>query len=278
MRGLVLDRHGANWRAASNVNPSAPSRAKSRPLRDSLKEACCHVDVDADTLAARLKDAQSAKRKFAWIARKLDQGQAEKIRALKSEGVYTIKEPKRHYPNGALAAHVLGFVGRTKWALAGIERVLQRADYAARRASLTRMDAHGRAFGSVEAPARRGETVMLTIDRMVQYKTEQALVAAVEKSRAKSGTAIVLNPHTGEILALANAPTFDPNDPRFGHRAAAYQRGAAEYLRAGLDLQDRRLFGCASKRMAKPDDRIDCQMGASRSPVASSMTTMPSAV
>jgi cell division protein FtsI (penicillin-binding protein 3) len=261
IRGLVLDRHGNElarsidtesfWAVPREIKNVEEVSARLAPL----------VDVDAGTLAARLKDAQTANRKFAWIARKLDQERAEKIRALNLQGVYMLKEPKRHYPNGSLAAHVLGFVGLDEIGLAGIERAYNERIQGEPGKITIDTDAHGRPYGSLEARARRGETVVLTIDRLVQYKTEQALLAAVEKSHAKSGTAIVLDPHTGEILALANAPTFDPNDPRASTEQARINEALQNIYEPGSTFKIVAYSAAIEKGLVKPSDRIDCQMG-----------------
>jgi cell division protein FtsI (penicillin-binding protein 3) len=220
------------------------------------------VEMDAGELSTRLKEAQSANRKFAWIARKLDAERAEKIRALNLVGVYTLKEPKRHYPNGELAAHVLGFVGLDEVGLAGIEGAYNERIRGEAGKVTVEEDAHGRPYGSLEAPARRGETVVLTIDRLVQYKTEQALLAAIERTRAKSATAIVLDPHTGEILALANAPTFDPNDPRASTEKQRINEALQNIYEPGSTFKIIAYSAAIEKGLAKPSDRIDCQMGA----------------
>lgn len=262
IRGLVLDRHGNElarsidtesfWAVPREIKNVEEVSAKLAPL----------VEMDAGVLAERLREAQSANRKFAWIARKLDEERAGKIRALNLEGVYTIKEPKRHYPNGALAAHVLGFVGLDEVGLAGIERSYNERILGEAGKLTIDTDAHGRPYGSLEARARQGETVVLTIDRLVQYKTEQALAAAVQKSRAKSGTAVVLDPHTGEILALANAPTFDPNDPRASTEQARINEALQNIYEPGSTFKIIAYSAAIEKGLVKADDRIDCQMGA----------------
>ena len=127
-------------------------------------------------------------------------------------GVHTRKEPKRFYPNGSLAANVLGFVGLDGNGLAGIEQVYNEKITGEPGKLFIEKDSRGRAYESTEVAGRPGQTIILTIDQSIQYQAEAALTAAIEQSGAKAGTAIVLDPHTGEILALANAPTFDPND------------------------------------------------------------------
>jgi cell division protein FtsI (penicillin-binding protein 3) len=261
IRGLVLDRHEVELARSIDTESfwAVPREIKN------VEEAAAHlaplVGMEASALAARLKEAQSAGKKFAWIARKLDQERAAQVHALNLQGIYALKEPKRHYPNGQLAAHVLGFVGMDEVGLAGIERSYNERIRGEGGKVTIETDAHGRPYGSLEAQARRGETVVLTIDRLVQHKTEEALLAAVEKSRAKSGTAIVLDPHTGEILALASAPTFDPNDPRATGEQARINQALQNIYEPGSTFKIVAYSAAIEKGLAKPDDRIDCQMG-----------------
>jgi cell division protein FtsI/penicillin-binding protein 2 len=262
IRGLVLDRHGNELARSVDTESFWAVPREIKNVEEVSSKLAPLVEMDASELSARLKQAQSANRKFAWIARKLDTERAEKIRALNLVGVYTLKEPKRHYPNGELAAHVLGFVGLDEVGLAGIEGAYNDRIRGEAGKVTVEEDAHGRPYGSLEAPARRGETVVLTIDRLVQYKTEQALVAAIERTKAKSATAIVLDPHTGEILALANAPTFDPNDPRASTDKQRINEALQNIYEPGSTFKIVAYSAAIERGLAKPSDRIDCQMGA----------------
>jgi cell division protein FtsI (penicillin-binding protein 3) len=262
IRGLVLDRHGNELARSIDTESFWAVPREIKNVEEVSSKLAPLVEMDAGELSTRLKEAQSANRKFAWIARKLDAERAEKIRALNLVGVYTLKEPKRHYPNGELAAHVLGFVGLDEVGLAGIEGAYNERIRGEAGKVTVEEDAHGRPYGSLEAPARRGETVVLTIDRLVQYKTEQALLAAIERTRAKSATAIVLDPHTGEILALANAPTFDPNDPRASTEKQRINEALQNIYEPGSTFKIIAYSAAIEKGLAKPSDRIDCQMGA----------------
>jgi cell division protein FtsI (penicillin-binding protein 3) len=261
IRGLVLDRHNVELARSIDTESFWAVPREIKNVEEVSARLAPIIEIDARALADRLKEAQSANRKFAWIARKLDQERAGKIHALNLEGIYTLKEPKRHYPNGALAAHVLGFVGMDEVGLAGIERSYNERILGAAGKVTIDTDAHGRPYGSFEAQARPGETVVLTIDRLVQYKTEQALLSAVAKSRARSGTAIVLDPHTGEILALANAPTFDPNDPRASTEQARINEALQNIYEPGSTFKIVAYSAAIERGLAKPEDRIDCQMG-----------------
>jgi cell division protein FtsI (penicillin-binding protein 3) len=261
IRGVVLDRNENElarsidtesfWAVPGQIGNVEEVSAKLAPL----------AEVDAGTLASVLREAQAKNRKFAWIARKLDADRAAKIRALNIEGVYSLKEPKRQYPNGALAAHVLGFVGLDEVGLAGVERSYNEQIHGEGGKVLIETDAHGRPYSSFETQSRPGETVVLTIDRSVQYETEQALVSAVERAHAKSGSAIVLDPHTGEILALANAPSFDPNNPNAASDQARINQALQNIYEPGSTFKIIAYSAAIERGLAKPTDKIDCQMG-----------------
>jgi cell division protein FtsI (penicillin-binding protein 3) len=260
IRGVVLDRHENElarsvdtesfWAVPGQIGNVEEVSAKLAPL----------AGIDAGTLASNLREAQAKNKKFAWIARKLDADRAEKISALNIEGVYSLKESKRQYPNGALAAHVLGFVGLDEVGLAGVERSYNEQIRGEGGKVLVETDAHGHPYSSFETQSRPGETVVLTIDRSIQYETEHALVSAVERAHAKSGSAIVLDPHTGEILALANAPSFDPNNPNAASEQARINQALQNIYEPGSTFKII-AYSAAIEKGAKPTDKIDCQMG-----------------
>jgi cell division protein FtsI (penicillin-binding protein 3) len=261
IRGVVLDRHENELARSIDTESFWAVPGQIRNVEEVSAQLAPIVEIDAGTLASRLKEAAAANRKFAWIARKLDADRAEKIRALNIEGLYSLKEPKRQYPNGTLAAHVLGFVGLDEVGLAGVERSYNEQIRGEGGKVLVETDAHGHPYSSFVTQSRAGETVVLTIDRFVQYKTEQALVAAVERAHAKSGSAIVLDPHTGEILALANAPSFDPNDPRAASEQARTNQALQNIYEPGSTFKIIAYSAAIERGLAKPTDKIDCQMG-----------------
>src|SRR5260370_12004640 len=163
-------------------------------------------------LTRQFQQAQAEGRKFLWIARRLDAEQGDRIMALNLPGLESRKEPKRYYPNGSLAAHVLGFVGLDGKGLSGLEQSYNTKVAGDPGKLFVEKDANGKPYESSEMASKPGQTIVLTIDISIQYTAEQAIQAAVERSHAKSGSAIVLDPHNSDILALANAPTFDPNN------------------------------------------------------------------
>lgn len=261
MRGLVLDRQGRElarsvdtesfFAVPSEIEDAEQAAARLSPL----------VGVERAALTARLREGVEKNRKFVWIARKLDTEQAAKVEALKLTGVYSLKEPKRFYPNGQLASHVLGFVGLDEVGLGGVEQVYNERIQGEAGKLFVETDAKRRPYSSLEIEPRPGQAVVLTIDQMVQYRTEQALVAAVQNAHAKSGTAIVLDPHTGEILALANAPAFDPNDARAAAAECRTNPALQNIYEPGSTFKVVAYSGAIEEGLVRPEDRIDCQMG-----------------
>jgi cell division protein FtsI (penicillin-binding protein 3) len=261
LRGLVLDRQGRELARSISVESFFVVPGEIENIEETAARLAPVLRMETAALAERLQEAQAAKRKFAWVARKLNDEQAEAVRALSLKGVYSYKESKRHYPNGALAAHVLGFVGLDEVGLGGVEQVYnERIQGEAGKVFIER-DARGQPYASFETGAQPGQTVVLTIDQMVQYRTEQALLKAVENSRAKSGTAIVLDPRTGEILALANAPSFDPNDVRASSAQTRANQALQNIYEPGSTFKIVAFSAAIEKGLVKPTDHIECQMG-----------------
>ena len=260
-RGLVLDRAGRELARSVDTDSFFVVPGEIKNVEEMVARLASVKETDAAALTERLKQARAANKKFAWLARQLEVEEAEKIRALNLAGVYSLKEPKRYYPNGTLASHVLGFVGLDEVGLAGVEQSFNERIRGEAGKIFVETDARRRPYSSFEVASRPGQSVVLTIDQMVQYRTEQALAAAVERAQAKSGTAIVLDPHTGEILALANAPSFDPNNARTATDAARINEALQNIYEPGSTFKIVAYSAAIEEGLVKPDDRIDCQMG-----------------
>jgi cell division protein FtsI (penicillin-binding protein 3) len=260
-RGLVLDRQGRELARSVDTESFFVVPGEIENVEEMAARLAAITDADAASLAERLRQAQAANRKFAWVARQLEEERAEKIRALNLKGVYSLKEPKRYYPNGPLASHVLGFVGLDEVGLAGVEQFYNERIRGEAGKLFLETDAHRRPYSSFEVASHSGQSVVLTIDQMVQYRTEQALAGAVERAHAKSGTAIVLDPHTGEILALANAPSFDPNNARTASPQERVNQALQNIYEPGSTFKIVAYSAAIEEGLVKPDDRIDCQMG-----------------
>ncbi|HJR09390.1 MAG TPA: penicillin-binding protein [Pyrinomonadaceae bacterium] len=262
LRGLILDRNGRELARSLDVDSFvAEPTAKNFDPRETARKFAAVLGLEESPLRARLEEAREAKRQFVWLARQVDPEQAARVHELKLAGVRAIKEPKRYYPNGALAAHVLGYVGTDDEGLGGVE-LYQNAALGGE-AGKTVFDSDGRhkAFKSFEVEAQPGQSVVLTIDQNIQYQAERVLLAAVAQSRAKSGTVLVLEPHTGEILALANAPTFDPNTATKIAADVRTNQALQNIYEPGSTFKIVAYSAALEEKLVRPDDPIDCQMG-----------------
>ena len=212
-RGPIYDRNGEPLaisirRPSFAINPRAfhPSTDDMRDLARILRMPFDHVKKTSE------KDSY-----FAWLARQIEPRMADEITKLGLNGLTQITGPARFYPAGSAAAHIIGFTGLDNSGLAGIERQFDKDLRGQPLRVLTSKDARGKfIFNESEAaaPSKVGSSIYLTIDRVIQEITEDELEAGVRKARAERGFAIVTDPHTGRILAIANYPSFDPNNAR----------------------------------------------------------------
>jgi len=157
--------------------------------------------------------AEHTDRRFVWIQRRVPAATAEAVRELGLRGVGLVTEGKRHYPNGALAAHVVGFVGVDEQGLEGLEKVFDRRLAGKGGEAYVLADLHRRPIWMRPdqfTPAEDGQHLVLTIDVVIQAAAEEALAEACDTFKAASGSVVVLDPETGGILAMANVPTFHP--------------------------------------------------------------------
>lgn len=261
MRGRLLDREGRELALSIETDSCFAVPYEIENIAETSNRLATAVGIDATELARRINEADKAKAKFIWLARRLDEAHAKEIQDLNLKGIHMRKEPKRFYPNGSLAAHVLGFVGIDEVGLSGMEQFHNERIRGESGKVFVEKDAHGLSYESIEEPSRAGQTVVLTIDQMIQYRTEQALVAAVDRTHARSGTVIVLEPRTGEILALANAPTFDPNDAGEATKQSRVNGALEIVYEPGSTFKIVAFSAAIEEGLVKPGDHIDCQMG-----------------
>src|SRR5437660_3280292 len=260
-RGQLLDRQGRELARSIDTESFFADPREIPSTEDTARRIAAITGQDRAELTSRLSEAKESSKKFVWIVRRLDIQSASKLDQLNLDGIYSRKEPKRYYPNDSLAAHVLGFVGTDEIGLSGVEQYYNEKIRGEAGKVYLERDRERRAFESYEVQSHPGQTVVLTIDQTIQYRTEQALSAAVERAHAKSGTAIVMDPRTGEILALANAPSFDPNQSQ-KYPAEARVNGALQTIyEPGSTFKIVAYSAAIEKGLVKPEDKIDCQMG-----------------
>ena len=263
-RGELLDRQERQLaRSVQTVSLFLdPFGLETSALECTAAELSSSLGLNYANLVKEFSDAKAENKRFIWVARRLDADQAEKITSLELPGLHSQLEAKRYYPNGQLAAHVLGYVGVDGKGLGGVEQFYNSKISGEPGQLFLERDAKGQPYESYEIASKPGQTVVLTIDQTIQYQAEQALSAAIERSRAKSGTVIVLDPKSGEILALANAPTFDPNNVAATKAETRSNWALQNIYEPGSTFKVVAFSAAMEKNLVKPDDHIDCQMGA----------------
>jgi len=257
VRGNIYDRRGNELAMTVSVDSvfAVPSEV---PDVHSTSQLLARV-LKAD--ASEIEGRMHASHAFAWIARKIDNSTSARIRALNLKGIYFQKESKRFYPKGELAAQVLGYVGLDDDGLGGVEREFQSKLTGKPGKMLITMDNKRRWLGRVEKNPDPGENVVLTIDEKIQYIVERELARAIDDTHAEAGTVIVQNPHTGEVLALANWPTFNPNIFNKVNPQALKNRSVSDVYEPGSTFKLVTLAAALEEKITNPDEVVDCQMG-----------------
>ena len=257
-RGIIYDRNGRELAMSVMVDSvfavpaEIPDQASTAALLGRI------LKVDRRELLARMKASHA----FCWVARKVDADLVARVRALNLKGIYFQKEPKRFYPKRELAAQVLGYVGMDDEGLGGIEREYDEHLRGNPGKMLISMDARRRWFGRVERQPDPGQNVVLTIDQNIQYIAERELQTAMEQTKAVAGTIIVTNPHTGEVLALANRPTFNPNTFNKVPTAFLKNHAVSDVYEPGSTFKMVTVAAALDEKLTRPDELVDCQMGA----------------
>ncbi|MGH9788560.1 MAG: penicillin-binding protein [Candidatus Acidiferrales bacterium] len=257
-RGVIYDRHRRELAVSIAV--------------DSVF-AIPHEVADPDQAARRLapvlgleraavEDKLRSDRSFVWLKRKLTAEESARVQALNLPGVYSQPEHKRFYPKRELAAHVLGFVGMDENGLAGLELSLDDQIRGRPQRLVISADGRRRWFSRRGSVPAEGASVVLTLDENIQYIAERELAAAIEKTRAASGTIIVQDPKSGEILALANWPTFNPNQPSAAPKERHVNRALSFVYEPGSTFKLVTLAAALEEGLANPAELIDCQQGA----------------
>ncbi|MGB9836486.1 MAG: peptidoglycan D,D-transpeptidase FtsI family protein, partial [Candidatus Saccharicenans sp.] len=214
-RGTIYDRNG---KILARSLPAASvffSPVKEEPLEKQIKNIYQIKNLLnlSDGELKKITSNIEKRKRFTWIKRKIPLEVADQLKQLKLPGIYLIEENRRYYPQGPLACHLLGGVNIDEAGLAGVEYYYNSELRGEEGQKLIMRDARRKEFFiQTVKDTKPGKDLYLTIDSTIQYIAEKELQLAVEKFGANWGTVVILQPQTGEILALANYPNYDPND------------------------------------------------------------------
>jgi cell division protein FtsI (penicillin-binding protein 3) len=267
-RGEILDRHG---KVLAYSVESDTVVANARMVKDpaALAAALCQAlgDCTADDRADLVKKL-SSRRQSIYLRRQLHPDKAKAIAALGRDELFFVKEPHRFYPNRELAANVLGYVGVDSNGLAGIEGTYDSKLKGREGTYLLQVAASGKKgtkpYDRVgEAPVP-GATIELTIDANLQYIAERELRAGIDENRAAAGTILMMNPRTGEILAMACWPTFNPNVYKQSVEEARRNRAVQDIYEPGSTFKIVTASAALQEHLMQPTDMIDTGNGTYR--------------
>ena len=257
-RGVIFDRDGHELAMSVMVDSAfaVPTEVKDLPTAVALV-----TRITGDDYNVVLADCRAHKT-FCWVARKASDETIERINSLHLQGIHFQKEPKRFYPARDLAAQVLGSVGMEDSGQSGIEHEYDEQLSGRPGKMFISVDARKQWFSDVETQPTPGENIVLTIDKNIQYIAEKELEQAIHDTQAIAGTVIVENPHTGEVLALANRPTFNPNIRKQVTPGALTNRAVSYVYEPGSAFKVVTISAALEEKLTNPDELIDCQMGA----------------
>ncbi|MBC7928186.1 MAG: transpeptidase family protein [Bryobacteraceae bacterium] len=213
-RGAIFDRNGQPLAMSVSVDSVCVNPQKVPNLAMAADILSRVLDLEPGELLQKLATASEAKRGFLWVKRKISFQESERLRAYDFDWVELRKESTRYYPKGALAAHVLGGVDHGEHGNGGVEQFFDKELHGQAGVTRTTADVRQNVFDSrVHTDPLPGATLHLAIDERIQYVAEQELAKAVKEHNASTGSAVVMDPRTGDVLAIANYPSYNPNEP-----------------------------------------------------------------
>jgi cell division protein FtsI (penicillin-binding protein 3) len=260
-RGIIFDRNGEKMAATIMADSvcADPSKIDNPGEVAGLLASILHAD------RAALRKKLSGTKNFCWVARRIAPEQATLVQELGVEGIFIVKEPKRFYPSGELAGHLIGFVGTDANGLEGLELRYDRYLKGAPEKLLWTRDAKGkRLYPRVERPEaapKEHYNLILTIDSRIQHLVESHLKTAVKAKGAKGGFAIVMDPRTGEILALANEMGFDPNNFSTVDPATGKNKAITDCFDPGSTFKPFLAAAALEEGVVKETDMFNCENG-----------------
>ena len=264
-RGSITDRNGHELAVSIEVDS-----AYVHPWQLSNPEAAAAdlariLHLDAHQLASKFtaKNASGDRTPFVWVKRKISPTERKALDASPiAPNVHYTRESKRFYPKGGLAAQVLGFVGTDGAGLEGLERDFESTIAGQGASFVVLRDAKGGAIlQQVRQAGRPGASLQLTLDETIQYAAETELEAAMQRTQSLKGTIIVMDPLTGEILALANRPTYDPNLYSTSSAASRKNVGIGDRYEPGSTFKIITAAAGLEEGTVRPDEIIDCGNG-----------------
>jgi cell division protein FtsI (penicillin-binding protein 3) len=256
-RGTIFDRRGRELALNLELESLYCDPENLSASNEDIRRLASAVSKEPGVILSKIPEEG----RFAWIERKLEPAAAERIRELNIEGLGFMPEAKRFYPKGELASHIIGFVGVDNQALEGIELKFDKYMKTTGGKVLLERDAGGRTLSSGVTMEAKGNNIVLTIDEVLQRLVEKELDKAMEQWRAAAASAIMMDPFTGEILALANRPAYDPNRGGRAHSSEKRNRAITDLYEPGSTFKIIIGTGALEEAIVRPTTLFDVSRG-----------------
>jgi cell division protein FtsI (penicillin-binding protein 3) len=262
-RGDILDRSGNLLAYSVDAGSVFADPTQIEDPAGVASEVCKALDdCDKEDRATIVKNLLRRNTQFAYLARKVTPDEEQRVRALGIKGIGIVKESRRFYPKRELLSHVLGYVGMDNAGLAGVESSFDPLIRGRSGRVQVQLDAKRNALTSyVEREATAGATLELTIDQYLQNIAERELERGVREYRAAGGSIVVMDPNTGEILAMANAPNFNPNSYARAPELQRRNRAIQDLYEPGSTFKIVTASAALEEGLISPDDPIDVSAG-----------------
>jgi len=258
LRGPILDRNGKELAVSVDVDSVFAEPGAVVDPASSARRLAPVVDVPASDLRERL----ASDRHFVWVKRKITPELRRRIEALKIAGVGFVRESRRYYPKRALAAHVIGACGMDNQGLAGLEFMYDGAIRGTPGQMVALRDGRGgRVLDREKKEPAPGFGLRLTVDEVIQYDVERALDESMRETRAEGATVVVMRPQTGEVLALASRPVFDPNAYSDARETSRRNRATSDYYEPGSTFKVVTAAAALDAGRVHPKEVIWCENG-----------------
>ena len=263
-RGDIVDRFDEPLAVSSPVDTVYVNPQELAQSPDEIPRLAKAVKRDPQWLAQRV--TSNLDRQFLYVARHMDPAEAARVRGLGIPGVYLMREYRRYFPSGEVTGHVLGFTNLDEAGQEGLELAYDQSLAGIHGRKRVIQDGRGRIIENVESIAapRPGEKLQLSIDLRIQYLAYRELKAAIRRYRARAGSVIVLDVQTGEVLAMVNQPSFNPND-RAQYEVARYRnRAVTDIIEPGSSIKPFVLAAALESGRYRTDTIIDTEPGSMR--------------
>lgn len=263
-RGTIRDRHGAELAVSVDAdsvyaNPREMQRA-GVDVTSVARRLSQVLGIDAERVERRL----SSDRLFVWLERQVTPEEAAAVQSLEIPGVTVTREARRYYPNRELASHILGFANVDGEGIEGLELSMNERLRGSTTAVPALRDRRGRVVFSeqlLDDQASLGEDVYLTIDKTLQHIAERELALSIRTFEAAAGSIVVMDPQTGELLAMASYPTFDPNTPSGAPPSHRRFRAITDRFEPGSTIKPMTIASALAGGMLRPSEQVDCHNG-----------------